>query len=248
MAQADYLIGRLSPLSGSDCNWSAQPIVHQFQTGSYAGRAFPKEFEVTTLTLPLRYSYSPNLSWAFILDALITCNRNGGASSVFSSLGLALQLPITSFWSFTPNFRFGAGGSLDLCTSGDFVSTGITSVLNFKIKEFLLSITNFAGYYSSVNLWLTGVNFNYHLHNHILKNGLTLTSCQGFTLFDRPVNFSLSFIDSDFEREKLFIKHYDEISFSLITTGLNPCIDYDCLTLGFSNQFGQKTITDTTLI
>ncbi len=64
MAQSDYLLGRLSPLSGCDCG-GAQPIVHQFQAGTYVGRAFSGEFDTTTITLPLRYSYSSCQSWGF---------------------------------------------------------------------------------------------------------------------------------------------------------------------------------------
>ena len=202
MGQSDYLLGRLSPLSGCDC-WSAQPIVHQFQAGSYVGRAFSEGFDTTSITLPLRYSYSPGpFDWALILDAPLTFNANGGAYSVFSSLGVGVRIPLTSMWAVTPIVRFGAGGSLDLCTAGDFLSAGLNSVLNFKVCNHVLSMTNFAGYYSSCNLWLSGVNFNYHLHNYILKNGLTITSCEGIEVCNRPIYYSLYFVDSDFERAR----------------------------------------------
>ncbi len=241
MAQADYLLGKLSPLSGCGCCWSAQPIVHQYQAGLNACRAFSKGFDTTTITLPLRYSFSPNLKWAFVLDAPFTYFRNGGASSVFGSLGIGLRFPMTHRWSLTPILRVGAGGSLDLCTAGSFISAGITSIYNYKINDCVLSMTNYAGYFTSTNLWLTGVNFNYHLHNYIFKNGLSLTSCQGFTICKIPLNFSLSFIDSYFARERLFIKHYDEVAMSVITTCLNPYLNYDCLSLGFAYQFGEKS-------
>lgn len=240
MAQADYLLGHLSPLSGCDCSWSAQPIVHQYQVGTYVTRAFAKPFETTSVTLPLRYSYAPDLKWAFILDAPFTYNRNGGASSVFGSLGVALRMPITHNWALTPIFRTGAGGSLDLCTSGSFALFGLNSVYNYKIKDFVLSMTNYVGYSTSVNLWLTGVNFNYNLHNYIFKNGLSLTSCEGFAFCSKPINFSLSFVDSYFAREHLYIRHFDEIGFSLFTTCLNPCLNYDCLSVGFAYQWGEK--------
>ncbi len=203
MAQSDYLLGRLSPLSGCDCGWSAQPIVHQYQAGLNVGRAFSREFDTTVVTLPLRYSYSPNLDWAFILDAPITYFRNGGASSVFGSLGVGVRIPILHGWSLTPTLRGGFGGSLDLCTSGNFFSTGLTSVYNYKINEYVLSMTNYVGYFTSTNLWLTGVNFNYHLHNYIFKNGLSLTSCQGFTICNKPLNFSISFVDTCFAKDCL---------------------------------------------
>lgn len=240
MAQADYLLGRLSPLSGCNCGWSAQPIVHQYQTGMSVGRAFSHGFDTTTVTMPLRYSYSPDLNWALILDAPLTYNRNGGASSLFGSLGFALRLPITHNWSLKPILRVGSGGTLDLCTAGTFATAGVTSEYNYKIGNFVLSMTNYAGYFTSTNFWLTGVNFNYHLHNYIFKNGLSLTSCKGFRVCGRPVNLSVSFVDSYFAREHLFIKHYDEVGISLITNYLIPRLDYDCLSLGFSYQFGEK--------
>lgn len=241
MGQSDYLVGRLSPLSGCDSCWSAQPIVHQFQGGIDAGRAFSDEFETTTIKLPIRYSYSPDLNWALVIDAPLTLNINGGAYSVVGSLGFGIRFPITNDWSLTPILRFGAGGSLDLCTAGDFVSAGLISTFNYKVSDFVLSMTNYAAYITSGNLWLTGVNFNYHLHNYVFKNGLSITSCNGFTVFGRPINYTAFFIDTDYERDHLFINHYDEVGIAFITTNLNPCIDYDCLSLGFSYQFGQKS-------
>ena len=240
MAQSDYALGLLSPLSGCDCSWSAQPIVHQFQTGLNVTRAFADPFDTTLVSLPLRYSYSPNLKWAFIIDAPITYIRNGGASSLTTSLGVAFRYPVTHEWSLTPIVRWGAGGSLDLCVSGSFVSAGLTSVYNYKMCDYVVSMTNYAGYISSTNLWLTGINYNYHLHNYVFKNGLSITSCKGFSMWDRPLNFSVSFVDSYFAREHLYIRHFDEVGISLIATGISPCIDYDCLTLKFAYQFGEK--------
>ncbi|MCE5316728.1 MAG: hypothetical protein LLG04_05115 [Parachlamydia sp.] len=240
MGQADYLVGHLSPLAGCDECWCAQPIVHQFQAGLYSGRAFCHRFDTTTLTLPLRYSYSPDLSWAFIIDLPLTYNRNGGASSIFTSVGLGLRYPVTCDWSLTPVFRLGSGGSVDLCTAGAFISTGLTSVYNYNYREFVFSLTNYVAYISSINLWLGGDNLNYHLHNYVFKNGLAITSCNGYCFCKRPVYVSVSFLDTAFTREKLFIKHYDEVGISLITNGVLPCVDYDCLILGFSYQWGQK--------
>ena len=240
MAQQDYMLGHLSPFSGCDCSWSAQPIVHEFQLGVSAGRAFSKGFDTTLVTSSLRYSYSPDLHWAFILDAPVTYFRNGGASSLYGSLGIGLRIPLLWNWSLTPSVRYGAGGSLDLCTAGSFFETGLTSVFNYKIDEYLFSLTNYAGYFCSPNLWLTGVNFNYNLHNYVFKNGLALTTCKGFCVAGRAIHLHVEWIDSCFTKDKLFIRHYDEIGFSLITTGLNPCLDYDCLSLGFSYQWGQK--------
>ncbi len=116
MAQADYLLVRLSPLSGCDSCWTAQPIVHQFQVGLNSARAFSDGYDTTAVTIPLRYSYSPDFRWAFILDAPLTYLRNGGASSVISSVGVGLRYPITRCWALTPILRAGAGGTLDLCT------------------------------------------------------------------------------------------------------------------------------------
>lgn len=239
MGQADYLVGHLSPLSGCSCGWSSQPIVNQIQVGLHAGRSFAGGFDATLLTLPLRYSYSPDLDHAFILDAPLTYLRNGGASSLVGSIGIAYRLPILNSWSLTPIVRLGAGGSLDLCTSGSFISGGVTSVFNYKIRNYVFSLTDYVGYISSTNLWLTGINFNYHLHNVILKNGISLTSCELLSICGREVNFSSFFTDSYFARKRLYIRHYDEVGVSLIINHLNPCFKEDCLSIGFSYQFGQ---------
>lgn len=241
MAHADYALGHLSPLSGCDCCcWSAQPILHQFQAGAVIGRAFSNGFETTIVTAPLRYSYSPNREGAFIMDAPLTYYRNGGASSVFGSLAMALRFPITQNWSLTPVLRMGFGGSLDLCTAGNFVSMGATSVFNYKVSDFVLSLTNYAGYTTSTNLWLTGINFSYNLHNYIFRNGLSMTTCEPYELLQSPVNFSVAFVDTYFAKDELYLKHYDEVTFSMIMNYINPCIDYDSLSIGFTYQFGHK--------
>lgn len=239
MGQADYLIGRLSPLSGCESCWCAQPIVNQVQIGSYLGRSFAGGFDTTSVTMPLRYSYSWDLNHAFIIDAPLTYLRNGGASSLVGSVGVGFRLPIWDCWSLTPIVRMGSGGSLDLCTSAAFISTGLTSNFDYKVSNFVFSLTNYASYIASTNLWLSGVNFNYHLHNYILKNGLSLTTCDGWCLCGRNINLSLSFIDSYFGRERLYIRHYDEVGFSLITEYLNPYLEYDNLSVGFAFRFGQ---------
>jgi len=242
MAQYDYLAGHLSPFSGCDSCWKAQPIVHQFQAGLKSGRAFDGGYDTTIVTIPLRYSYSPNLDWALIIDSPLTYYRNGGASSFFSSLGIGFRLPLLQDWSITSSVRLGAGGSLDLCTSGCFLLTGLNSVYNYKISDFIFSLTNYAGYYTSVNLWLTGINFNYQLQNYIFKNGLSFTSCRGWDVWNKPVNFSVSFTDSYFPSGRLYLRHYDEIEVSLLINSINPCIDYDCLSIGFAYQFGEKSL------
>ena len=147
---------------------------------------------------------------------------------------------ITPRWSLTSVLRGGAGGSLDLCTAGSFVSFGLTSAFNYPISSFVLTMTNYGGYFTSTNLWMTGINFNYHLHNYVIKNGLSVVSCQGVVVCNRQFQYGLSLEDTYFFRDHLFLSHYDEIGVSVLTTGLNPCLDYDCLSLTFTYQFGQK--------
>jgi hypothetical protein len=240
IGQADYSLGRLSPLSGCSCSWTAQPIVHQFQAGLYGGRSFVRGFDTTTVTLPLRYSYSPDYRWALILDAPFTYFRNGGASSVSASVGVGVRVPVLGEWSLTPILRLGTGGTLDLCTSGNFVSTGVTSEIHGKWGNWVISMTNYIGYAASANFWLTGINFDYHLQSFTYKNGVWINSCKGFTVCNRPFNVGISFVDTAFTKRHLFIRHYDEVGISLITTNVLPWPCYDCLNVGFAYRFGQK--------
>lgn len=241
MAEADYRASLLSPLAGCNCGFYSQPIPHQFNIGLDVLRGFSEGFDTTSVTIPLRYSYAPKLTWAFILDAPLTYNRNGGASSVFGSVGIGLQYPVTMNWSLTPLFRMGAGGSLDLCTAGSFASFGLASIYRYKLGDFVLTLTNYADCMTSVNFWLSGIDFNYHLSNGIFKNGLSFTSCNGYVFCNRALNFSLSIEDSYFTGHRLYIQHYDEVNFSLIINDLNPCLNYDCLSLSFAYQFGEKS-------
>lgn len=241
MAQADFLMSVLSPKSGCSNCWSTQPIVHQFQAGTYASRAFSHGYDTTSVTLPLRYSYSPNHRFAIILDAPFTYNRNGGASSVYGSLGMGLKLPVTNNWSLTATYRIGSGGSIDLVCSGNFVSCGLINVYNQKIGNNVLTLTNYVGFFTSTNLWLGGVNFNYHLQKTIFKNGLSFTTCKGMTILNREVTVKASIVDTYFKGNRFYIRHFDEVSVALITTHINPCLKFDCLSLAFAYQFGDKS-------
>jgi hypothetical protein len=240
MAQGDYLFGNLSPLSGCNCCWSAQPITHQFQTGLNVGRGLVKGFETTTINIPLRYSYSPNRTYAFIIDLPNTLNKYDGAYSLAGSLGFGLRIPITHEWSITPTLRGGLGGSVDLIGTGTFVSTGLVSNYNFAFYHHVLSITNQASYFTSTPFHLGSINCDYHLHNFVFKNGFALTFCQGVEFCCRTYNYKVTFIDSAFAGDHLYIEHYDEVGISLVTHSINPCIDYDCLIFGFAYQFGQR--------
>jgi hypothetical protein len=240
MAKYDYAYGRLSPLSGCECCWSSQPILHQFQAGLNVGRGLTKGFETTTITLPLRYSYSRDGQHAFIIDMPITFNKYDGAYSLSQSLGLGYRMPLTCHWSVTPTLRLGFGGSIDLATAGAFAATGIVSNFNYPIWNHVFSLTNQVTYFASLPLHLGDINYDYHLYNFVFKNGFSLVSCCGFELCGRTINYGLTFVDTDFEGDTLFIEHYDEVGVFLYTSGVNRCIDYDSLTLGFVYQFGQK--------
>lgn len=238
MAQADFMIGRLSPFSGcSDC-WEAQPVTHLFNGEFDFTRVFSHRFDSAAYDTLFRYSYSPERTWALILDAPVSLIYVGGAYAAAGSVGVGFRFPITHSWSLTPTLRFGSGGSVDLDTAGTFIAPGLTSVYNLRLFNFVLSLMNSVGYYASTNLWLGGINFNYRLHNTIFKNGLFLTSCQGMVFCGREINVSTWWIDSYFAGDKLFIRHYDEIGISFLTTHVLPCIDYDCLSLGTAYQFG----------
>jgi hypothetical protein len=240
LGQADYNMGRLSLLSGCECCWNTQPVVHQFQIGAQIWRAFSQGYDTTSVFLPIQYSYSPMDNWAFIIDAPLTFHDNGGAYTLFGSVGLGLHLPVTEDWSLTPVFRLGSGGSLDLATSASLLSTGVTSVYDFHLFDGILAMTNYAAYITSTNLWLSGINFNYRLQTWVFKNGLSFTTCEGFDVCNRPIHLNLYWVDTQFTSGRLFIKHHDEIGFDLFSTGINPCLDYDLLSVGFSYQFGQK--------
>ena len=240
MAQGDYLLGNLSPLSGCDCCWSAQPIRHQFQVGLNIGRGLVDGYETTSVNIPLRYSYSPNRQSAFIIDMPMILNKYDGAWSFSGSFGLGFRFPINYYWSLTPVVRLGSGGSVDLISGANLLSSGLVSNFNYPIWNHVLTMTNDVTYYTSIPLNLGSINYDYHLHNFVFKNGLALTSCEGFDFCNRMINYKVTFIDSAFDGIPLYMEHYDEVGFYLITSYLNRYIDYDCLSIGFTYRFGQK--------
>jgi len=238
MAEADFLLGRLYPLSGCYCD--SQPVLHEFQFGTDFVRGFSKGYETTNVTLPIRYSYSPCCTWALIVDVPLTYIQNGGASSITGSAGIGFRYPLSRNWSLTPIIRLGSGLSLDLVTGTLFCSSGITSVYDFNMKKGVFSLINYFGYTTSANAWTTGINWNYNLHNFIFKNGFIFTICEGMKFCDRVINAALSFEDTAFTRDRLYMMHYDEVGFSIMATGVNKRLCWDSLTFAFSYQFGEK--------
>lgn len=238
MGQADYLLANLTPMSGCECSLSAQPITHLFQAGAIAGRAFADGFDTTFVNIPLRYSYSFDNN-ALIIDIPATLLENGEAWSFYTSLGLGLRMPITNDWSLTSTVRWSVGGSVDLSTAGSFVATGLLSNYNFKICDYVLTVTDYVGYYTSTPLHLGGINFDYHLYNFVTKNGFSLKTCEGLKICGKPFNWALQFTDSYYFGNHLFIRHFDEVGITINTSGINPCLDFDSMALGFSYQFGE---------
>lgn len=239
--QADYNLGKLFPEAGCSCSANVQPTVHLFQLNLDISRSFTKGYDTTAVALPFRYSYSPTDRWAFIIDAPMTYLRNGGASSIAGSIGAGLQWQVTDHWFLTPVVRLGSSGSFDLCTAGNFASAGLVSRFDLPFSQFVLSLTDYVGYNASTNFWLTGINFDYHFQTFQFKNGLSLTSCEGFCLWDREVKYSVFVIDTAFSKSHLYMNHYDEVGASLFATNINRCLDYDSLSLALSYLFGEKS-------
>lgn len=241
MAQADYNLARLDPLSGCcECFWSAQPLGNEVQLGLSAGKAMVKGWDTWFITAPFRYSCSPDNKWAFILDFPLTVLDSGSAWSVDGSIALAFRIPVVYTWTLTPEVRWGLGGSLSLATLGSFIDAGLNSNINIPICDFVLGITNFAGYYTSIPLTWGGIKFNYDLTNAILKNGIHLTTCKELQIGGIPFNFDFGFTDSLFLVDKLYIEHYDEASFSIICNYLRSSVKRDTLVFGAAYQFGDK--------
>lgn len=237
MSQSDYLLGYNFPLQGCCCDPRGR---HRFKGGAEFTRGFSDGFETSLATLPLQYGYSRCGSRELIIDLPVSYMKSGGSSSVFSSFGVAVKAPLTCRWSLTPAVRFGAGGTLDLCTSGSFLSAGVTSTYVIPISDFALSILNYASYISSTNLWLTGINFNYNLHNYVFKNGFVLTKCSGFEVCGRRVSGGVSFEDSYFARERLYMHHWDEVGLFFVVQGVNPCLCWDALQGKVSYLWGER--------
>jgi len=249
MAQADFAFARLSPLSGcregcqkccEDPCWESQPLVHQFQFMGIGARAMSETFDTIVLSVPLRYSYSPTKTWALIVDLPMTFLYNDGAWSTDGSLGMGFRIPIVYTWTLTPTGRVGLGGSLSLATLGSFVSGGLLSNINIPMWNFVLSVADYGGYFATIPLTWGGIRFNYNLHNWVIKNGIAMTTCNELNICGIPFNFSINFTDTLYRGDTLFIKHYDEVGFSIIANCLSNLFDYDSLILNAAYQFGQK--------
>lgn len=242
MLRADYLLAELSACSSRcrenvECSGNIKP----FMGGAGFARGFSKGFDATIAKLPLRYVCQFKQNSSFIFDLPLAYQNNGGASSMQGSFGLGFQRPLTDRWSVTAVSRAGCGGSLDLCTGGTLVSFSLVSEYAFSISKYELAMINCIGYSTSINFWLTGINFSYNLHNIVSRNGIRLSSCEEFSLLGCPFNFSLGFADNYFAKDRLYIKHFDELSCSFTVDDLRVGDLKGCLSVCFSYQFGQRS-------
>ncbi|MCB1213066.1 MAG: hypothetical protein KDK40_02085 [Chlamydiia bacterium] len=241
MADADYLLSGYEQLG--ECHTScgrAHCGVSQYQVKAGFLRGFSQGYDTSSFSLPLRYSFSPNRKIDLLWDLPITYNRNGGASSLAASMGSGIRYHVNDRWNLTSLLRLGVGGSLDLCTSGGFLSGGVNSAYDYPTGFGRLSIVNYVGYTHSIDLWLTGINFNYHIHEWIFKNGLIFETPDTFSLFHRNFRLSLIFTDTLFTGDKLYIEHYDEVG---VRVTMNSCLNgrkRSCLAWGVNYQFGEK--------
>lgn len=229
MAQRDFLLG-------GSC-FSCCP---SFLLGGYLTRAFSHGFDTTTVTLPLSYRQTLPYKSTLFCELPVTFQENGGAYSLFGSLALALAFPLVeNRWQLMALSRLGAGGSMDLACAGNFASFGVKSEYTCPARRMDIILTNYAGYFSSTNFWLSGINCNYHLHNWIFKNGLTLALGEGINLCAKELFLSAFVVDTVFSKDPLYVRHYDEVGGSL---ALCRCFTgADRLSLRLSYFFGEKS-------
>lgn len=243
MSQDDYRLG-----SGLNAGGEYNLL----GTGLMAGYSEAGGFQTAFASVPLNYIYTlPNTSkppTLLILDVPLRYVNIQGASVVEGSIGVGATIPVHNTWSFTPMFRFGVVGSLDLGSIQSVYSGTVTSKYDFYYDDLKLSLNNMIGYYQTGNL-ISNKLGDYDLQNVIFRNGLSLEGSLNFKMFDEPTSWELQFTDARVTGDKWFIDGFEEITATFGTRRRQARMDWQTLrigaglTLGKSFQGGQIMFT-----
>ena len=165
--------------------------------------------------LPLAYSFSFDRDSREKLSFSIpvTYTEVEGAKSASLSLGLAYSKPIADSWVLTPSISYGASGSVDLGALAQVVSTSLTSSYSWKLPDdYVLSMGNMIGYYTTVKLYDGDYAYNPGIQNVVYRNALMLNIPTDFLM--KKTSLETFIIDTRYTGTALYMNQYQEYGVS----------------------------------
>lgn len=162
--------------------------------------------------LPLSYSFTfnRNVNEKITLSLPLSYTDVEGAKSGSVYVGLSYSKPVTGSWVLTPSISYGAAGSLDLGSGIAQVASGsLTSAYTWFLgDDYVISLGNMAGYYSTVKLYSGDYAYNPGITNVVYRNGLML-GIPTYGLID-DTSVEIFAIDTRYTGTALYMEEYQE--------------------------------------
>ncbi len=205
------------------------------------GQYTAQDFDTNVYVLPLRYTISlsdPRKS--IIIDAPFTYIDSSGSSAYNGSLGIGLRLPATKHWRITPAVRIAAAYSSDLGSMSAIYSVSATSDYRLYFGDLTTTIGNMLGYYLTDSIDAGDYNIDYDLENTIFRNGVAFEGSLGLHIFGEPTSWQLSFVDTRFFGDALFIEQYNDVAISFGSRHRPGSPDWRSMRLGITYTWGEN--------
>lgn len=183
-----------------------------FQIGARFGSFSAGGYSVSSIKLPVSYTWQLTEESQLQVEAPIAWSDTGGAYSYSGNVGVMYRHRLfDGIWTLQPALRIGGVGSTDLGGGAAVWSAGLTSVLNFELPEqFRLTIGNSATYISTAPLSFGDFRLDYDVQNTVWRNGILLTRDLGVQVGGLPLQASVFAVDTRFTGDAVYVRNYQE--------------------------------------
>ena len=203
---------------GANTGGAGQPVNNLVGIGLGVGSFSQGGLTSDSTTLPLSYTYRPNLNpgrqWSVYLP--ITVTSTAGAKTFGANLGVSYRLPINDAWAITPGLGYGITGSIDLGSAAAMLAASLTSQYSLKLAGYDVSVGNMAGLYQSAALSSGSYSFDAGIRNTVFRNGVMASFPA--TLMGRSVAYETAYIHTLYTGTQLYSNQYHEIGLTVGST------------------------------
>lgn len=198
-----------------------------FGIGGEGGHYSAGGNDISTYTIPLSYTHHfEKPGYHLKLTAPITYLDANGSKSLKGALGAALHIPVKDNWSLTPALRVGGVASKDMGSAAIATSASLTSVYGTKLGNTDVKIGNSLSLLKTNALSAGGYKIDYGLSNQILKNGISAKLPSKASLMGRDMDMEVSLANTQVMGDKVYIKSYNDLAFSMGSKDLRLGLTY----------------------
>lgn len=194
-------------------------------------------------------SYSLPLSYFFNFDSdfrenitmslPITYIEVEGAKSASLGFGLSYTKPIMKNWLLTPAIGYGVAGSADLASFAQVASASLTSSYSLDLpSDFVLSMGNMVGYYTTVKFISHDYAYNPGIENIVYRNALMLNMPTDSLI--NNTSLEIFVIDTRYTGTALYMEQYQEygLSYGYDSVNVNMASDEEKYSIRKSLKIG----------